>query len=297
MLLEKRIPVKYIANKVKHDLAYVLVLSIVAMLLTDKYQDFLPHMPISIPAFMGTAISVLLSFKLSQSYDRWWEARKVWGAIVNDSRTFVLQLQGFVAANNDATIKKLGHRQIAWCYSLGQALRGLSPTDNLAGLLPENEIDAISKHTNKPLAIMQMQVNDIKQLKENKQLELFSHIQLDDTLVRLVASAGMAERIKGTVFPVTYRMFLHFTIYLFVIMLSISLQEVGGMWKIPLILVISACFFLLEKSATHMQDPFSNKPTDTAVTAIARNIEINIKQLLKDDNVPPPASTDNFYLM
>jgi len=297
MLLEKRIPIWYIANKVKQDLAYVLVLSTIVMLLTNKYQDLLPHMPISIPAFMGTAISVLLSFKLSQSYDRWWEARRIWGAIVNDSRSFVLQLQTLVADNNDGTIKKLGYRQIAWCYSLGQALRGLDPTENLKGLLPEHEIETIRKHANKPMAIMQMQGLDIKKLKADNQLDVFSHIQLDDTMVRLVASAGMAERIKGTVFPVTYRLFLHFTIYLFVAMLSVSLQEVGGIWKIPLVLVISACFFLLEKSATHMQDPFNNKPTDTAVTAIARNIEINIKQLLKDENVPAPASTDDFYLM
>ncbi|CAN5132422.1 bestrophin family ion channel [soil metagenome] len=297
MLLEKTIPAKYIFNKVKREVLYVFLLSIAVLLLTEMFQDWLPDMPLTIPAFIGTAISILLSFKLNQSYDRWWEARKVWGGIVNDSRTFVLQLQSLVAANNDDTIKKLGYRQIAWGYSLGQALRGTDPLANLEGLLPANEIEAISKHANKPLAIMQLQGDDIKQLKETKQLDVFSHIQLDDTMVRLVASAGMAERIKGTVFPVTYRLFLHFIIYLFVVTLSIALQGVQGVFEIPLLLVISTSFFLLEKSATHMQDPFSNKPTDTAVTAIARNIEINLKQLLKDDNVPAPKTTDDFYLM
>lgn len=297
MLLEKRIPAKYIFNKVKREVVYVFLLSIVVWVLTEHFQDALPDMPLTIPAFIGTAISILLSFKLNQSYDRWWEARRIWGGIVNDSRTFVLQLQTLIANNNDDTIKKLAYRQIAWCYALGQGLRGLDPIENLNGYLPQHELESIRQHANKPLAIMQMQGDDIKNLKAANQLDVFSHIQLDDTMVRLVASAGMAERIKGTVFPVTYRLFLHFIIYLFVVTLSIALQDVAGLFEIPLLLVISTSFFLLEKSATHMQDPFSNKPTDTAVTAIARNIEINIKQLIKDENVPAPASTDNFYLM
>ena len=69
------------------------------------------------------------------------------------------------------------------------------------------------------------------------------------------------------------------------------------MFEIPLLLLISAAFFLLEKSATHMQDPFENKPTDTAVTAIARTIEINIKQLLKETEVPKPNQVETFYLL
>lgn len=81
MLLNKRIPVKYIFNKVKYDLVYVLLVSIAVLLITEKYQQWLPEMPLTIPAFIGTAISILLSFKLSQSYDRWWEARKVWGVL------------------------------------------------------------------------------------------------------------------------------------------------------------------------------------------------------------------------
>ncbi|WP_316809380.1 bestrophin family ion channel [Pedobacter agri] len=72
-------------------------------------------MPLGIPAFLGTAISVILSFKLNQSYDRWWEARKIWGSIVGDSRTFVLQLQSFLYTGNDDAILTLCFRYIAWC--------------------------------------------------------------------------------------------------------------------------------------------------------------------------------------
>ncbi len=295
MLLNKQIPATYILNKVKYDLIYVLIVSLLVLLITERFKEFLPEMPLTIPAFIGTAISILLSFKLSQSYDRWWEARKIWGAIVNDSRSFVIQLQSFTAKGNDPIIKKLAFRQIAWCYSLGQSLRGLNPTENLDKFISNDDLNEIKQHTNKPLALLQLHANDIKHLKDSNQLDNFSQIQLDSTLVRLCDAQGKAERIKSTVFPVTYRLFLHGIIYLFVVSLSISLKDVAGFFEIPLLLFISTAFFLLEKSATHMQDPFENKPTDTAMTAIATTIEINIKQLLKETEIPQPHKPEKFY--
>ncbi|MDO9186186.1 MAG: bestrophin family ion channel [Bacteroidia bacterium] len=296
MLLNKPIPISYIVNKVKYDLLYVLILSLSVLFITNRYQELLPEMPLTIPAFLGTAISILLSFKLSQSYDRWWEARKVWGSIVNDSRTFVIQLKTLTAKGNDDLIKKIAFRQIAWCYSLGQSLRGLNPTENLEKFISTEDIEEIKQHNNKPLALIYLHGMDIKDLKANNQLDIFSQLQFDNTLLRLCDAQGKAERIKTTIFPVTYRLFLHSIIYLFVATLSISLKGVGGFFEIPLLLLISAAFFLLEKSATHMQDPFENKATDTPITSIARTIEINIKQLLKETEIPQPHQSEKFHL-
>ncbi|MDP1800749.1 MAG: bestrophin family ion channel [Bacteroidota bacterium] len=294
MLLNKRIPASYILDKVKYDLVYVLIVSLSVLFITEKYKDLLPEMPLTIPAFIGTAISILLSFKLSQSYDRWWEARKVWGAIVNDSRSFVIQLQTLTSKGNDTLIKKIAFRQIAWCYSLGQTLRELDPIENLEKFISQEDLKEIQQHNNKPLALLQLHSKDIKELKDGNQLELFSQIQLDNTLVRLCDAQGKAERIKSTVFPVTYRLFLHALIYLFVITLAMSLR-VDGLFETPLLIAISIGFFLLEKSASHMQDPFENRPTDTAMTTISRKIEINIKQLLKETEIPKAYPPEKFY--
>ena len=295
MLLNKRIPISYVLNNVKYDLIIVLSVSLSALYVTNRYEELLPEMPLTIPAFIGTAISILLSFKLSQSYDRWWEARKIWGAIVNDSRSFVIQLQSLTSKGNEEKIKKMAFRQIAWCYSLGQSLRELNPTDNLDGLISKEDLKEIKKHKNKPLALLQLNACDIKQLKETNQLDVFCQLQLDNTLVRLCDAQGKAERIKTTVFPVTYRLFLHAIIYLFVVTLAIALR-IDGLFEIPLLVTISSAFFLLEKTATHMQDPFENRPTDTAMTAIAKTIEINIKQLLKEPEVPKTNEQDKFHL-
>jgi putative membrane protein len=106
---------------------------------------------------------------------------------------------------------------------------------------------------------------------------------------------GMAERINSTVFPVTYRYYLHLIIYIFVVTLSVAMENVNALFEIPLLVVISACFFLIEKSAYHLQDPFRNRPSDTPVTTIARNIEINIRQLLGEKDVPAPIPPESFY--
>lgn len=296
MLLNKRVPAYYILKKIKFDLVYVLIVSLSVLYITNQYNKQLPEMPLTIPAFIGTAISILLSFKISQSYDRWWEARKIWGAIVNDSRSFVIQLLSFTAKGNDTIIKKIAFRQIAWCYSLGQSLRGLDPTENLNKYISSEEISEIKLHNNKPLALLYLHSKDIKELRENEQIDIFSQLQLDNTLVRLCDAQGKSERIKTTVFPVTYRFFLHAIIYLFVVTLAISLR-VDGFFETPLLIAISSAFFLLEKTATHMQDPFENKPTDTAMTTIARTIEINIKQLLKESEVPKPNQPEKFYIL
>jgi putative membrane protein len=297
MLLNKRIPILYILGTIKMEIVFVAIIGGSAFYLAELFNEEIPEMPITIPAFLGTAISVILSFKLNQSYDRWWESRRVWGSIVNDSRNLILQLQSFVKAGNNDAVRTIGRRHIGWCFCLGQSLRGLNPLDNLNNYLTPEEHRALSKHSNKPLSILQLNSRHIAQLKLDEQLDTFQHVQLNSTIVNLTNSMGMSERIRNTVFPVTYRLFLHLIIYLFVITLSISLTDIQGYFEIPLLLVISSAFFLLEKTATHLQDPFSNTPTDTAVTSIASTIEINILQLLNETDVPEPHKPIDFYLL
>lgn len=297
MIYDKKVPLRYIFNKIKYDLLNVTIIGLSTYYMTYIFRKDIPEMPITIPAFIGTAISVLLSFKLNQSYDRWWEARKIWGAIVNDSRSFVLQMQSFIKKGNDDAVKRISYRHIAWLYSLGQSLRGQNPTENIEQFLTEEEILLIQKHNNKPLAILQLNSDDIAKLKESELLDIFSQIHINNTLVNFSNQMGMCERIKSTVFPATYRKYLHWIIYLFIITLSISLRNIESYFELPLLLSISTAFFLLEKSATHLQDPFSNMPTDTPMTTIARNIEINIKQLIKDNEIPQPIKQNKFYTL
>lgn len=299
MLLETRIPLPYIIQKIRFDLFFVLLISVGGAFLVEYERPYLPELPVTIAAFLGTAITLILSFKLNQSYDRWWEARKVWGAIVNDSRTLVRQALSFTSdhAEVQATVRRIAHRQIAWCFCLGQSLRGLDWRVRSVEHLTEAEVTAVETHANPSVALLQLHAEALSELAEGGALTDFQRITMDDTLTRLTDSMGRAERIRNTVFPRTYRIFLTAFIYVFITILSISLSEVEGYWEIVVTTVIAVPFFLLQRTATHMQDPFSNRPTDTSVTAIARAIEINLLQLIGEKDVPGPIGDQGFYIM
>lgn len=303
MLLERDIPVGFVFRSVWKDFLAVLGISVGGAILVEYERAYLPDLPVAIAAFLGTAISLILSFKLNQTYDRWWEARKVWGAVVNDSRSLVRQALSFTSdvAPGDKQVGKLVRgialRQIAWCYCLGQSLRGLDWREHTVEHLEDAEIEELERHDNRPVALLQLHARALSALAARAALTDYQRVALDDTLTRLTDSMGKAERIRKTVFPKTYRMFLKAFIYVFITVLSISLGEVEGYWEIAVTTAISTPFLLLERTSRQMQDPFSNRPTDTPVTAIARAVEINILQLLGEENVPEPYPADAFYLM
>ena len=297
MIVTKWLPFSYILDKIKIPLVVVAVVAAIVNALPIYLGDRLPEIPINLATTLGIAISILLSFKIGQSYDRWWEARKIWGAIVNDSRTLLLQLQLYLPDGHPA-VREMGHRQIAWCYALGRSLRGQDPLPELDGLLPAGELDGLRPHKNVPLKLLADHTRTLKQLSTDELLDSFARLQLEETVERLTASMGKCERIKNTVFPTNYRKGLHAAIYLFVIFLTLALPLHLVYWlEVAIILVVAMIFFYLEKAAVLLQDPFENLPTDTPVTAIARTIDINLRQLLGETELPPKLEQEDFYLM
>jgi putative membrane protein len=297
MLITTKLPIGYILKKTWFEFVLLTAVAIGLYYYATYHRNEMPDIPISIPSFIGTAISVLLSFKLSQSYDRWWEARKVWGHIVNDSRTLVMQLLAFVDRKHMDEIRQIGLRQVAWCYSLSNSLRKLDPLEPLKPYLSDADLKEASAHRNVPLAVMQQSNLQIAGLYRKDALNIYHHKQLDGTVTRLVVSMGAAERIKGTVFPVTYRIFLRISILVFIVTFAIALDDFRIYSQVPLAVIISSIFLLLERTALQMQDPFENEPTDTAMNTISRNIEINIKQMLDEPAVPGPLEPEGFYSM
>lgn len=295
MLLTTKIPLGYIFKKTKKDMFFVFCVAVVTVLIY-RYYD-IANIPPNITGLVGTSISLVIAFKLSQSYDRWWEARKIWGAIVNDSRTLVLQLRSFTNDKETEIVNRMADRQIAWCYALGQSLRKLSPLEGVEAFLSSNELERVGKHKNVPLGLLDFHSLDISVLHSSESINDYQQMQMDKTIVRLCESMGKAERIKNTVFPTTYRLFLRWFIYIFVILLSITLAETDGYGDIPLLMLITAPFFLLEKTAYYLQDPFENRPTDISVTLIANTIHTNIKQLIGQDDLPEAPKNGEFYVM
>jgi len=303
MLLKKNIPFRYIFGKIRYELLVILLYTTLIAVLHETNRMMPISIPLTIPALMGTVISLLLGFRSNQAYDRWWEARHIWGAIVNESRTMARQVLTFtdiVEEGDDVHLfrERVIRRQIGWCYSLGQSLRGTSAVQGLDGFLQRKELESISHYDNVPSALLDQHGRDLKRALENGWVNRYQQVELDRTITRLCDAMGKCERIKNTVFPSTYSMYIHFSLLLFIALLPFGVIEYFGFLEIPLVMAVSASFLLIEKMAIHLQDPFENKPTDTPMTAIARTIEKNLRQMLRDQEMPEYEKQEHvFYVL
>jgi len=310
MLLKEKIPFNYVFGKIKIESICILAYSLLVWELYENVHYTRISIPLSVPAILGTVISLLLGFRSNQAYDRWWEARHIWGAIVNDSRTLAREVLMFMqndykSGEVEALKNRIIKRQIGWTYSLGQTLRGQSATQGLEKFLSDEDMTTVSHYTNVPAAILMLHARDIQEALNNEYINRFQQVELDRTLSRLCDAQGKCERIKNTVFPSTYGLYIHISLILFIMLLPFGFIEIFGVMSVPMVVAISACFILIEKMAIHLQDPFENKPTDTPVTTIAKGIERDLKQMLWDGKprieanttIPGAAANANFYVL
>jgi ion channel-forming bestrophin family protein len=298
MLLKKRIPLKYVVGKIKFELALVILYAIGFEAIHHFYNAGSVNIPIAVPAILGTIISLLLGFKSNQAYDRWWEARTVWGAIVNDSRSLVRQVISFYKDPNFSVEagefrERFAKRQAAWCYALAQSLRGKDAIKPLTTLLTPDDLRFVKNFKHVPNAILMLHAKDLKKALDEGRINAYQQVSMDNMLTNLCDSMGKCERIKNTVFPTTYSMYIRFTLCLFIILLPFGLKDYLGWLQIPVVGVIGAACFLIEKMAIHLQDPFENRPTDTPMISISNNIENNLMQMVNEyrdefENEPAP---------
>lgn len=289
MLLNKRISIFTFLKQIKFDITAILIYAI-AVGIADQY-GFLSkiEIPIAMSAIIGTALSLLLAFRTAQAYERWWEARIIWGAIVNDSRTLIRQVKQFLPEKDTKIVQDFAYRQIIWCYVLGESLRKLSYSKKVYDYVKEHKL---SKN-NIPNAIINQHSEALSKL----EISDFKQIQIDSTLSRLCDSMGKCERIKNTVFPKSYSLLVHFFIYVFASLLPFGLDDKYVLVEIFLTALIPIIFIAIERTAIILQDPFENVTTDIPMTSLAITIEINIKELIGDTDLPIVEKPKSFYIM
>lgn len=260
--------------------------------------EYLEHRHItlsfSVSAIMGTAIAILLGFRTSAAYDRWWEARKVWGSIINDSRTLIRQAIGFISPSEhkESDIVKLARYQIAWSYALTTSLRKLPLSEQVKSNLSDVDYNTVTGQLNVPNAILKLIEQQLASLHRNNQLDPFHYGLMDQTIKDLCDHMGKCERIKNTVFPVHYGFFIRLSIIIFALLLPLELVEFLGVLIIPVTFAVILFISVIESIADYLQDPFENRPADISMTTISRMIEINLMQMAGIKNVPPPLQPD-----
>lgn len=256
--------------------------------------------PISIISILGTALSLLLGFRTNSAYDRWWEARQVWGEIVNDSRTLIRQSISFIDSDleeKDDEIKNIAHLQIAFCYTLCNSLRKLPVLITADLHLSEAELSYVKDHDNIPNAILQLLQMKLTEFYQKRKIAPILFQSLDGTVKRLCDSMGKCERIKNTIFPTQYSFFVHLIIFIFTIILPMGLIDSIGRIAIPITFVISFLFFYVENISYVMQNPFENGSNDIPMTSLCRTIEINLLQIIEETNIPDKILPKNGFVM
>ncbi len=301
----------------------IILVAIFYTLLLFKINFFLaiPFAPVSI---MGIAVSFYLGFKNNQSYDRFWEARIIWGGLVNLSRHWANQVLNYLNSNSSLSAKEvevikkdLIYRQLAFLNALRLQLRKPSTfsseykgsvkeyqlhsteqmdwKEQVAPFLCHGEFLELSNKQNMPTHILAKQASHIKQLFEKQGfLTDLARIDLMATIKDLYAEQGRCERIKNTPLPRQYAYFSKVFVWIFVLLLPLALiPEFAKMgyymvvWVVPLSTLISWVFITMEVVGDSSEDPFENFINDVPMTTICRNIEIDLKELLNETDIPP----------
>jgi len=296
----------------------------------------LPWLPI---ALLGTAVAFVVGFKNNASYDRMWEARKAWGAIVNASRGWGIMLKDYITnkhAHHPLTEKELRaikigfvNRHLAYLTALRYSLReprtweAITKKHNaeykdrwfsveeqpgdlrkeLLGYLTPEEVASVMTKTNKAAQIIAMQSDELRKLLEQGYIEDFRHMELEKILLEFYNQQGVSERIKNFPYPRQYATLnLYFTrIFVFLVPLGM-LREFDNMgdfyWlAIPFSALSAWIFTTLEKIGESTESPFEGSANDVPITAISRNIEIDLKEMFGMDNIPAPLKPENNILV
>lgn len=284
----------------------------------------IPFAPVST---IGVAVAFYLGFKNNQSYDRFWEARTIWGGIVNGSRVWGNQVLSYISNHPHHTYsdpaaitdvhRRLIYRHLAYINALRLNLRKPSTfSPNYVGavknfhfgtserqdwdnqvkpFLSESEYDFLLAAQNMPAQILRRQSEDLQQIFEKDRLiEDFRHIDLMSTIRDFYNEQGRAERIKNTPFPRQYAYFSKVFTWIFALILPLALVNEfeklgeGYLWlTVPFSTVISWIFMTMELVGDNSEDPFENFMNDVPMTALCRNIEIDLREMLGETELPP----------
>lgn len=247
--------------------------------------------PAIIPTLLGTAIAFFIGFNNNQAYDRWWEARRIWGSLVNDSRSFARSLLNYVDGDSK-TAARMIYRHIAFLYALKTNLRGGTNDCNLRYLNDADRL-AIQGHSNLHNAILNLQAADLQQLSKNGNIDGFRFMEINAMLVRFSDSMGMCERIKNTVFPTTYSYMTKVFIWLFVVTFTLVISEGAGVYSIFLGWLIGFVFVSTQINGMNLVNPFVNNSASIPMNQITRTIEINLLEMMGAEDVPSPVKPIN----
>ncbi|SMG61104.1 bestrophin family protein [Paraburkholderia susongensis] len=249
-----------------------------------------PGLPLSL---LGSVIAIYLSFRNAAAYARWWEARTLWGAMVNHSRSFAREIRLLLPEGLPGLTEELVRRHIAYVHALRLHLRREPPWDELARRLAPGEVLRLKGVANVPNAIMNRTAEIIA---TQTGLDSIRLATVTRTMSELSNAQGGMERIKNTPFPNQYSAYPVFFTHAFCFLMPVGL--VGSLGVYTPLGSTAAGFLLLAllKVGDDMQSPFSNTENDVPINALARAIEIDLLDCINEPHALKPVAVESGVL-
>jgi len=269
------------------------------------------YVPTEVVSVLGVALAIILGFRNSSAYDRWWEARKIWGGIVNESRSFTRQALTIldpkeVPKKHWENCVRIVRGQIAWVNALKLQLREVEDKnvwdEQVGKHLRKSDYEYIMAKKNHVTHLGMLQGYAIKELQAHETMDIFSYIQMDDTLTRITDLQGRAERIKTTPLPRPYDYytlaFLNIFIFTFPFAFMEILRKIDAVELIfPITVIIGWIFYQIYVFGYVMSSPFANWKTDVALDAISNTIEIDLVEAIGETDIPEKLKASKGALM
>ena len=228
---------------------------------------------------LGFAISMLLVFRTNTAYDRWWEGRRQWGSLVNNSRNFAIKLNSMLAHEDEKNRSFFMQLIPRFALELKIHLQK-EETRFLLDERPHPEIPDFDRSKHVPNQIAGLMMSRVNLLYKHEKITGDQLILLNTELMSFLDICGACERIKNTPIPYSYSAFIKKFIFIYVITLPIGYVFNLGYLIIPVVVLVFYVLASLELIAEEIEDPFGKDANDLPMQRIAESIEKNIKEIL-----------------
>ncbi|MCU0357590.1 MAG: hydrogenase [Cyclobacteriaceae bacterium] len=310
MIIKRNFNPIRVLGYVRNEVIFSLLVAISVLLL---YRNAVSQvsLPFSVAGILGSALAIFIAFRNNSAYGRWWEARTLWGGIVNSSRVLARLIITFTdshahqanyqAERSEAFKQRMIYFCIAWAHALRLHLRGQQDWDVIKAFIEAADYESLLLSQNKPNFLQLLMGRKIYEGMANGTLGGFDSFQMEGQLLALANYQGSCERIKNTPLLRQYDYFTKLFLYAFMLLLPLSLigdfSRLGMDYlMIPVSLIISFVFAILAKVGEVNEDPFENRITDVPLTALCNTIERDLLEMLGEANLPEKTLTDTGYL-
>lgn len=251
-------------------------------------------------AILGLTLAIFLAFRNNACYDRWWEGRKLWGALVNASRNYARMVLTLISGDDPEVRvlqRSLVYRQIAFVHALRLHLREQTRWEELGMFLPASERQGLVTERNKPYAIVQTMAERHRTALDRDWVHDYHLPLLEESNNRMLDIQGACERIKNTPVPLSYTELTHRIVALYIIALPFGIVHDVGDFTPVVVTMMAYAFLGLDVIGSQLENPFEEDVHDLPLSQLSRMIENDLRVRLGETDLRADLSADKGLLL